>query len=214
LANQLHITQQSQLAPELVEQFRTIYLDSFPPHERGDFALLLESIRADKCRLFTATAGDDLVGFAILMPNITRGVHYLVYLAVSRNARSGGIGGILLERAVELLRAAGNTTGILFEVETDDEGTADERQLRKRRIAFYQRHNARLIESVTHFRAPSAISGELLNLKLMWLPMNPTTETPAGARLREYIVALYARGYGLPEDDPLVQSVLRENSIG
>ena len=212
--NNLQITQQSQLAPNLVEQFQTIYFDSFPPHERGDFSAILEAIRATKCWLFPATSGGDLVGFAIFMPNFTRDVHYLMYLAVSRNARSGGIGGILLERVVNLLRAAGNTSGILFEVETDDEGDADERQLRKRRITFYQRHHARLIESITHYRAPSAVSGKLLNLKLMWLPMDPTTETPSGIQLREYIIALYARGYELPEQDPLVQSVLRENGIG
>ncbi|MCI0476220.1 MAG: GNAT family N-acetyltransferase, partial [Anaerolineales bacterium] len=140
----LLVAQLSHLAPVQFEQLRAIYDDSFPPHERADFSFLVDSIASGARWFFAATRNDDLLGFAIIVPDIARDAHLLDYLAVSRDARGGGIGGILLRHVVDATRASGNIAGILLEVEPDDEGDADERAIRQRRIAFYARHGARV----------------------------------------------------------------------
>jgi len=185
----IRVAEQTRLASKSRDQLRAIYLDSFPPHERAEFAFLVDSIAAGERWLFTATRGDDLFGFAIIVPYIARDVHLLEYLAVARQARSAGIGGVLLKHSVDAARANGSVAGILLEVEHDDDGDADERALRARRVAFYERNGA-------------------MRMKLRWLAVDTNLKAPRGGKLRECVVGIFERSYGLREEDALVRGIL------
>ncbi len=202
------VAQLSHLAPDQFGQFRAIYDDSFLPHERAEFASLTGSIASGARWLFTATRGDDLFGFAIIVPYIARDVHLLEYLAVARDARSSGIGGVLLREIVDALRVTGNLAGILLEVEPDDEGDADARALRQRRIAFYERHGARVIDGVPNYRVPLADRTGTMRMKLLWLPIAANSDAPRGEKLRECVGGILEKSYGI-RDGELLQKVLR-----
>jgi len=66
------------------------------------------------------------------------------YLAVDRHFRNYGVGSILLDFVRQELQAQPNA-GIILEVEPPSTAKGTERQLRVRRIRFYQRHGAALI---------------------------------------------------------------------
>lgn len=189
---------------------REIYLDSFPPHERIDFTSLVASIVSGTRWLYTATDQEQLMGFAISIPRIAADVHLLEYLAVTRYARNGGIGGTLLDNLVDAIRAEDNVSGILLEVETDEEGADAERSLRQRRIGFYQRHGARLIECAPHYRAPTDTADQTIAMKLLWLPINSTTEPPRGEKLRECIRGICEKSYGQTQESKLFKENINQ----
>lgn len=204
----IRVAEQTRLASKSRDQLRAIYHDGFPPHARADLAFVVDSIAAGERWLFTATRGDDLFGFAIIVPYVTRDVHLLEYLAVARQARSAGIGGILLKHSVDAARANGSIAGILLEVEHDDDGDADERALRARRIAFYERNGARLVEGVPNYRVPLIGCTGTMRMKLLWLPIAANAPPPRGDKLRECVVGILERSYGLREEDALVRGIL------
>ena len=204
----IRVAEQTRLASKSRDQLRAIYHDSFPPRERAEFAFLVDSIAAGERWLFTATRGDDLFGFAIIVPYIARDVHLLEYLAVARQAHSAGIGGILLNHLVAAIRHSQSAIGILLEVEHDEEGDADERALRARRIAFYERNGARLVEGVPNYRVPLIGCTGTMRMKLLWLPIAANAPPPRGDKLRECVVGILERSYGLREEDALVRGIL------
>src|SRR5215472_10926659 len=116
------------------------------------------------------------------------GVRFLEYLAVDADHRSRGVGGVLLDR----LRAESSGDdpggpggpGIVFEVEHPDHGPDGERDLRLRRIDFYRRHGAAVLEGVPCFRAPRLDGDGTLPYRLMWLPAAGAASQLDGAFLR------------------------------
>ena len=203
----IEIARQRRLSPQSAEQLRTVYLDSFPPHEREEFSFLIDSIAAGERWLYTATRDDALLGFGIIIPNITRDVHLLEYLAVARDARSAGIGGILFDHMVAATHESQSAIGILLEVEHDEEGDADERALRQRRIAFYARHGARLIDGAPNYRVPLANADGTMRMKLLWLPVDGA-DVPRGDRLRECVTGIFEESYGMSAEVALARETL------
>lgn len=202
------ITAPRQLEAKWLESFRAIYLDSFPSYERADFSFLVESIAAGERWLFTATRDDSLLGFAILVPRIARDIHLLEYLAVARNARGAGIGGRLLDGVRAAIRDAQSARGILLEVEHDAEGVADERALRARRLAFYLRHGARVIDDAPNYRVPLTDRAGTLRMKLLWLPVTADADVPRGEALRACIAGILRKSYGVNAADALAREIL------
>lgn len=204
----LRVTQASQIALEHFEPLRAIYLDSFPPYERADFSFLVESIATGTRWLYTASRGDALLGFAIIVPHIARDIHLLEYLAVARVARNQGIGAALLGGLVNAIRHSPFAIGLILEVESDDEGDADERALRARRIAFYQRNGARVIDDARDYRVPLADRPGTMRMKLLWLPLVASTAAPRGENLRECVTGILAKSYGMNAEDALAQELV------
>ncbi len=105
----------------------------------------------------------------------------------------------------------GTANGFILEVESDDEGDDAERHLRKRRIGFYKRNGAHLVECAPRFRVPSMIPGDApLPEKLMWLPLKSDAPPPHGDKLRDCITSIFTPDYGLAADDSLLQETLKE----
>lgn len=206
--SQFLIARQIQLGTPQSAQLRAIYLDSFPPYERADFSFLLQSTRAGERWLFTATQNDAVLGFALLVPFIARNVHLLEYLAVARDARGCGIGGQLLEHVITVARQPRTVRGLLIEVEHEEEGDAAERVVRQRRIAFYTRHGARLVDAVPQYRAPLADRAGTMRLRLLWLPVMTDAAVPRGNELRECVTGIFTKSYGLAVNDQGLHAVL------
>ncbi len=203
-----------------IDPLRTIMFDSFPPSQRGDFNRWLNGIAEGRHWLYlaethriadVAMSATRLVGFATIHPWITADAHLLEYLAVAREYRGKNYGAALLRHVVRSVGALGKAEGIILEVESDDDGTDADRDLRKRRIGFYQRNGAQLVECAPRFRVPSMIpGGEPLLEKLMWIPLHDHAAPPRGAKLRDCVIGIYTLDYGRSADDTLLQEALNE----
>ena len=102
-----------------------------------------------------------------------------------------------------------NAAAIILEVEPDDEGGTEERQLRARRIGFYKRLGAKIIDCAPQYRAPNLAGPGTVHFRLMWLPLTERTPAPTGTALRNCIINLYSQSYELAENDPIVKATLK-----
>lgn len=209
--NQITVTQQSRFSTKHAEQFRAIYLDSFPPQERAEFSSLLESVARGGRWFFAATRDDNLLGFAIIVPRVASDVHLLEYLAVDVNARNNGIGGMLLQSVVAAIRDSQSATSMLIEVEPDDEGDDNERRLRVRRIEFYRRYGARVVEDATNYRVPLADRDGTMRMKLLWLPIVQNADVPRDDKLRECVRGIGEKSYGMRDDELSSMEIANSN---
>lgn len=203
----VRITRDSRLEPKQIDQFRSIYMESFPASERDDFDELVKQIAQNKRWLFTVKKGENVLGIAVLLPAITPHVHLLEYLAVLRDLRSQGLGSRLLYEISNHLRLS--ASGILLEVEAPDFGAGEEIGIRRRRIEFYLRNGAHVVECAPRYRAPNLVGPGTVDMKLMWLPLD-SVPVPSGAQLADNVLAIYTKGYQLPANDPLVQRGLED----
>jgi ribosomal protein S18 acetylase RimI-like enzyme len=209
-ARSLTFSHEPVFTESLAAALRPIYETSFPPAERESYASLAGNVAEGRYRLFVARQAGEPVGMAIVYPLPEVAAVYLPYMAIASLARSRGIGGRLFDFVAGELAAAGGATGLIFEVEAEADSPADEVEIRRRRIAFYQRHGASIIECAPHYRAPDLSGPGLVRFTLMWRPLAGPPGTPSGGRLRELVQAVLWHGYGLDSEHALVQAALRD----
>ena len=200
MADNIVVTQHSQFSTKHSNQFRAIYLDSFPSHERAEFSYLVDSIAQGTRWFFAATRDNDLLGFAVVVPHVASDIHLLEYLAVGANARNQGVGSFLLASVIAAIRTSQSVTGLLIEVEPDDEGNDAERKLRARRIDFYRRHGAQVVTDTPNYRVPLADRTGTMRMKLLWLPLTENVEMPRGEQLRECVMGVLDKSYGMTDE--------------
>lgn len=188
-------------------EFEAIYMASFPPSERVPTAHLFASVGAGGRRLLAARRAGTVVGFA-LMKKLVTGVAYLEYFAIDASARGQGLGGQILEAAVERLRDGGRVDGLLLEVEAPGSGPPEGQELRRRRIGFYSRHGGELVECAPEYRVPDVTGGDPLPMLLIWISVVARVGPPSGELLRECVDALMRGEYGLRAADPLLEGNL------
>lgn len=205
LSPDILIARESRLEPKQVDQFRRIYVESFPPSERNDFDELVQEISHDNHWLFTVKTGGKLVGIAVILPSIMPRVHLLEYLAIAPAWRRRGLGSGFIHEISNNLPAG--ASAIVLEVETPEDGTGEEIRIRQRRIEFYLRNGAHVVECAPRYRVPNLAGPGTVGMKLMWLPLE-TVPVPTGILLAKCLLAIYTKSYGLPADDPLVQTGL------
>ena len=194
------------LGPADAERVRAIYEAGFPVWLRADFGSLLAGREPGELPLALTEEGRP-AGFAMLRPLGPTGWMYLRFFVVDAASRGRGLGGILWTQLTDFLRESGYSL-LVFDVEDPDEpGTEpQEIQIRWRRIAFYQRHDAAVLP-VTGYRTPHDDAGDG-----PWTPMvlmaagltagEPPTATAAG--LRTVVEAVYRHRWSLAPDHPQV----------
>jgi GNAT superfamily N-acetyltransferase len=186
------------------DQFVRIYEASFPASERTEPESLLASIEAGERLCLVAEHASEVAGLAVLLPMLAGEVHFLEYLAVDPSRRSLGIGARLLHRLAALPRA-----GVVFEVEPVEGADGDEGELRRRRVAFYERHGAVRVACAPDYRAPRLDEDGDLPFTLMWLPAAGRSAELGGDLLRAAVREILLSSYELDEAEPLVESNLR-----
>ena len=206
----LKFIQPARVESEQIGPLRAIYFDAFPAPERGDFNDWLNEIAEGKRWLFIAETQRKIVGYATILPWVTADTHLLEYLAIARDHRNLNYGAALFQHVAKTMRSLGKADGIFWEVESDEYGTDAARDLSRRRIAFYERNGAAIVECAPRYRVPSLTGGEQLKMKIMWLPLRDGAAPPRGEKLRECIIGSYTLDYGLPADDPLLLAVLKD----
>jgi GNAT superfamily N-acetyltransferase len=199
------IERRRSLDPLTAARFAAIYEESFPAGERDDTSSLLASIAAGERVCDLAVDGAELLGFAVTLALEDVDVVLLEYLAVDRTLRNGGVGRRLLEH----LRAQLSVPGMLLEVEPPEDATGADAELRRRRIGFYERNGAVVIEGAAGYRAPRSDAAGAYSYVLMWLGISEPAP-PQGAYLADCVSAVLTQSYGLDVADPLVRSVVAE----
>lgn len=192
-------------------KFIRIYEESFPREERDEADSLLSSIASGDRRCDLAYASGELVALSVLIQLSVRDVQFLEYFAVDSRYRSQGIGSRFLIHLIDELRSSTpRTPGVAFEVEPPHHAVGEERRLRQRRVDFYARNGAVLVECAPEYRAPNLANEGSVAYLLMWLPVGSTIPRLEGSLLRECVTAVLTESYALGLEDPFVTKVVAQ----
>jgi GNAT superfamily N-acetyltransferase len=189
--------------PARVAAAGRIYADSFPVRQREPFDTLIESIRTGEILAWVQLDHGSPIGIAVVLRFSSVPWDFLEYFAIDGTVRSKGHGSALWTALLD----QPEIRRLIFEVEDpDDTDDPDERRIRQRRIAFYQRQGAKLVEDVEYV-VPDVQGTNREQLLLMWYDGDRAeldTQTLAGL-----VEALYHEGYGLPPDHKLITAALQ-----
>ena len=197
------------LPQALVSQVWTIAEDSFPPEEREPCKDFLQPIENGRSILYLACLGDKVAGFTKLTRLGQSLIYLMEYLAVNEKFRNRGIGSQILHFIREDLQHQ-PTAGILLEVEPPPSAAGSHRQLRDRRIRFYQRHGAARILDHDAYRMPSTIDEGSLWMHLMWLPVRDGCLPPAHLSLEGLFKLIFLEIYPGPQNKQLLGKILHD----
>jgi hypothetical protein len=209
---------------DLVEQSLALYETAFPVEERSPLEYLYEDMRwraqgnhqPDHVRHFLAAVGSGRLN-GICMYSYYRDYRlaFLGYLATPSELRGNGLGGWFLKRTVSLLSADAELLGGLpplgmcWEVERPLD-TIDplERDLRERRIQFYQRNGAILLKDIRLTAPPLGEGLPPVDYYLMFLPVNPERAIVDQELKRAAIQAAILGAYGCDQESKYYQQAL------
>jgi GNAT superfamily N-acetyltransferase len=180
-----------------------IYESSFPANERQSLDTINFRLRTGKEVLFAAKLQNEIVGIGFLFDLLGSDFLLLDYLAVKESHRGKQIGEALfshLKRYAELRKKH-----LLMEVD-DPEFGHDKIQTHKR-IAFYQKNGAMVLEDVKYILP--ALDGTVTTEQiLMFVPYFSKRQFLAG-EIKDLVKLLYAELYGINCENPDLNIILQ-----
>ena len=188
------------------ERVRVIYEEAFPEWERGPFDQLVAAARRGERHDLVALDAGLPVAFAALARLQEVDCMYLEYLAVADDRRGQSLGTTMWGQLLAVLADRDEPLRLVFEVEHPEaDGIAPtEAELRRRRIHFYERLGAAPLP-YPGYLVPNLVDGGTEPMQLMYADCSPAPQPrPRGEAVRQLVLALYAAGYDLAKDHPLV----------
>lgn len=183
-----------------------IYIASFPPEERMEWASLTSAVWDERGRIDIARYQSHVVGFAFTEHLNLAGYHFLSYLAVTNKLRGFGLGGWILSKLRQAAEGDGRK-GIVFDIEHPAATPREEvQQVRKHRLEFYRRHGAHLLTEDWDYRVP--LGNRYVKRHLMVLPVNGF-EAPCRAELSCIVTLIMTELYRLPTTDQNLERMIK-----
>jgi len=179
-----------------------IYANSIPAQERQPLGVIEERVEKKKERLFISLVGDEVTFMSLLWPLHNLDFVLLDYLAVKERCRNKGTGSEFLRRIPELPGVGGKT--VVLEVEHPDYG--DDRENKRRRVAFYRANGAKELKGLVYMLPP--LSGNLPVEMLLMMLSGSLGESIQGCLVKKVIVQIYEELYSRGSDDPLLNSFI------
>ncbi len=166
-----------------------LYEQAFPPSTKIATSLVIENIERNIYQLFVGYDTSRVVFMAMLYPMAGSEFVLLAYIATHPDYRGQGIGSTFLRQTLDRLQR--DSQYLLLEVKNPKFG--DDRVLRQRRVNFYRRIGAKVMEGVT-FVAPPLSSSLPAELMLMVAPTYKNDVLP-GCLVVQLMTQLYVQGY-------------------
>jgi GNAT superfamily N-acetyltransferase len=207
--------------PNLLRQALEIYEEAFPVEERDAPEVLMAAIQRREAGIRVGEPGfhfrialenGQVGGLAIFHYYPETRLGFIPYLAVHPVRRNSGLGAQLYQHLVNCVREENSESlGVCFEVERPElaKNTADA-DLRRRRIGFYQRNGARLVEPL-YLISPPMGPGLPENPYLIML--HPFFSPPDRPLERGDITAVVRTvlefSYGLPAESDYIRRAIQ-----
>lgn len=177
----------------------SLYEDSFPACEREPRAAILRSVETGKAIALRAVVDGKTAGLGVAYILPASSFVFIGYIAVDAQCKGHGLGSCLLHAMSEigserLALLEQPCRGTVLEVEEPVLAPTPEKQAEAlRRIRFFQRNGARLID--TPYFQPALDDTTVVPLHLMVIDRDPAC--PLGtAEHGDLIWALYSEKYG------------------
>ena len=191
-------------ADEIFQAVWDIYVASIPASERKDHDALARMAQSERYRIHIAELAGQVAAFSIIYRSDHQDFALLEYFATTPALRNQGIGGRLLDHVL----ANQGDIPVLLEVEapplTDQSGDSME----SRRIGFYRRHGARVVEDFSYV-LPLKTAGTPPPMVILIGAADGLTTIPSGM-LRSWLADIYENVYGVDSRSPEFQSMFPE----
>jgi GNAT superfamily N-acetyltransferase len=202
-----HSVLHSSNEPDFVALLK-IYQTSIDPSEQKSAEDLARALADRRYRfsvtsLPTAENQHAVVGFSIMYTPSQDDFWLLEYMAVAPGARSRGLGRAIFNAAASAARAEGRLYGVL-EVDAVS-GSFEQRQERRRRLAFYQSLGCRAIEALDYI-LPLETNGEPPPMKLLVAADAATTHIMR-AQVERWVERIYVEVYRRTKADPRITAM-------
>ena len=174
-----------------------LYEQTFPAYERVPVAWLQEAILAKKAQLWVGYYQEQLALMSILYSLPSQDFILLEYLATVPHLRNIKIGSKFLNYIIDFFKKQSKT--LVLEVEHPDFG--EERELKQRRVGFYQRLRAKKLQDILYI-LPALDGTKTTEMILMIIP-NKNLENLKKSVIQQLIRELYTEVYRRHPDDPI-----------
>jgi GNAT superfamily N-acetyltransferase len=199
---------------DIARQAFALYEASFPPAERVPVEAMQRSIErwnhtrpenGSMPHFWIAIRDEQVLGLSSWCYFCKSRLGFLYYLAVDPATRGQGLGAWLLQKTLEHLPADATACagapprGLIWEVERPADAAAPaERDLRQRRINFYQRSGSLLLPQLDFLAPPLAPGLQEVPYHVMFLPSASFDgDTASRAFLIDILETILLEGYGI-----------------
>jgi ribosomal protein S18 acetylase RimI-like enzyme len=188
------------------EEFFRIYAESIHPREQKPKPLIAQMTARPDYKVFVQKEDDRVRGFSIVFAPPGEKFCLLEYMAVDAARRDSGLGGqLFLHSAQAMMSPGGEPRLMLLEVDSDREATAD-RQLRSRRLAFYQRLGCLRVDKLSYILP---LAGDGAPPEMFLLAHAPQEiRSIQKSELRHWLQVIYETVYGSRPDDVRIARML------
>jgi GNAT superfamily N-acetyltransferase len=162
-----------------------------------------ELLAGGNYRLFAYAQEEDVQGVALVYFSGELRFAWLDYFAIRSDLRGRGLGSRLFREIVRMTNEQSpKPDWLLFEVDDDYEGDLQREADCKRRVEFYRRLGARVLENVP-YKFPSAFA-EPIRMRLMVYQLRCDANL-AGHDLKQAVRKIFLNIHGRSSDDALMR---------
>lgn len=175
-----------------------LYRDTFPARERIPIPWVRSEVASGKTQLWAGYFRGKLALMSIVEPLPISGFLLLGYLATDPQFRNLKLGSRFLQYIID--GAKRESKSLVLEVEHPDFG--GDRDLKERRIGFYQRFGAKILKDIVYILPPLDGGSQATEMMLMVIPCGDEkmlSKTVVQQLTRE----LYTQVYRRHPDEPI-----------
>jgi hypothetical protein len=175
-----------------------IYTEAIAPSEQKSRQALEAMLLDASYYFYLLYIKEQPIGFAIVYSPEHLEYCLLEYMAVSLSCRNEGYGGKIFDELTSLFK----DKCMVIEIDSPEQKSEDQ-EIRKRRMAFYQRHGS---VCVSHLRytLPLEVNGTPPDMLLM-LHAKKHTNSIKKAVLKPWVTDIYTSVYGCRANDPRLE---------
>lgn len=187
------------------EKFFQIYHQSIDPREQKTKNEIQKLVERSDYRILLLKKSKKVIGFSIVYLSQAYKIGLLEYMAIEESMRSLGLGGSLLQKTFQGMKADGDYRFGVIEVDTPSAENNRE-DIKRRRVEFYRRQGCLVIDELKYI-LPLPGVGEPPKMNLMIYPLDQH-DVISRKMLWNWLQEIYNKVYSCSPQDGRISQMM------